>query len=558
MNKKRVLYCGECSYIKSGYGAYSRELLSRLQATGKYEIAELGAFGLINQKEDECITWKYYANGIEKTDPRNKDYSSNPANMSGAWRFEKVLLDFKPDTVITWRDPWVDAFISESPFRNHFNFIWMPTTDSIPIKQEFADMYSRADILLAYNDWSLEQLKKIGLKNVYKSAPPCVNQNVFIPATNKSEHKKSLGIDENSLIVGTVMRNQQRKLFPDLMMAFNLFLDKCKQEDNKELADRTYLYLHTSYPDNSCWDIPLLIKENNLGNKVLMTYLCKNCHGSFISFFQDARTLCPHCNNVSAVMPSVGNGVTDEVLAGIYNIFDVYVQYSTNEGFGIPLIEAAGCGVPVIGVNYSAPEDIVPKLNGELVDVERLNFEITTHAFRAHPKNSHLAQLLYNTLSLPQGLRAAKGFQAYNGVGQHYTWDKTVKVWEECIDRLSPKKPWNAPPNLIGKTNAAPPQTNSHYEFVEWCYINVLQRPDLIDSYQFSVYVHDLNYGVTAGAGKYVPFDRQILLNVLSNKVQYTNNWEKTRCGMLPLENEDFIQYANMKYNAQEQYGDKA
>ena len=42
--KKRILFIGEASFLNTGFSTYYRELLPRLAATGKYEIAELGSY----------------------------------------------------------------------------------------------------------------------------------------------------------------------------------------------------------------------------------------------------------------------------------------------------------------------------------------------------------------------------------------------------------------------------------------------------------------------------------------------------------------------------------
>lgn len=49
--------------------------------------------------------------------------------------------------------------------------------------------------------------------------------------------------------------------------------------------------------------------------------------------------------------------VPTEDLVGIYNLASVYVQPSVYEGFGLPILEAMSCGLPVIcGRNSSLPE----------------------------------------------------------------------------------------------------------------------------------------------------------------------------------------------------------
>ena len=74
------------------------------------------------------------------------------------------------------------------------------------------------------------------------------------------------------------MRNQKRKLIPELLYSFRQTLDTL-EKDNYDLGKKLYLYLHTSYPDAG-WDIPELLKQTRLANKVLFTYFCRsNNHG---------------------------------------------------------------------------------------------------------------------------------------------------------------------------------------------------------------------------------------------------------------------------------------
>ena len=48
-------------------------------------------------------------------------------------------------------------------------------------------------------------------------------------------------------------------------------------------------------------------------------------------------------------------------MPNIYSIFDCLLCPSTNEGFGVPIIEAQSCGVPVITNNFTAMPDLIKK-----------------------------------------------------------------------------------------------------------------------------------------------------------------------------------------------------
>ena len=65
--------------------------------------------------------------------------------------------------------------------------------------------------------------------------------------------------------------------------------------------------------------------------------------------------------------PSVWTlGMPREGVAKVYQAFDVLLNPSMGEGFGIPVLEAQGCGIPVIASNHSAMIELTQA--GWLVD----------------------------------------------------------------------------------------------------------------------------------------------------------------------------------------------
>ena len=102
--KLKILIVSEASFLSSGFGTYTREILKRLHATDKYDIAELACYGKVNDPKDKDIHWRYYANAVNPDDSRHKQYNGSIENQFGRWRFERTLLDFQPDVVIDIRD----------------------------------------------------------------------------------------------------------------------------------------------------------------------------------------------------------------------------------------------------------------------------------------------------------------------------------------------------------------------------------------------------------------------------------------------------------------------
>ena len=89
--KRRILFCGEASYLSTGYATYTREVLRRLHATGKYDIAELGTYGKPEEPEIKDVPWKFYPNipDIKNTEAV-QEYNSNNINQFGAWKLNQT------------------------------------------------------------------------------------------------------------------------------------------------------------------------------------------------------------------------------------------------------------------------------------------------------------------------------------------------------------------------------------------------------------------------------------------------------------------------------------
>ena len=271
MRKKRILFVSEASYLSTGYATYSREVLSRLHQSNKYELAEFSIYGQANDPKRKTIPWMNYPNMPDPNDKEaNKIYRQDGANQFGKWRFERVCIDFKPDIVLLIRDYWMDSFIQHSPVRKYFNCVWMPTVDSPGQNEEWLDAFQDPEIVLTYSDWAIDELKAGSDSiNVKCAATPSASED-YSQVPDKGAHKKAMGLNPDWKIIGTVMRNQRRKLFPDLFKGFGNYL--------KETGDKnSYLYCHTSYPDNG-WDLPKYMMQEEIMSRTLFTYVCTQCN----------------------------------------------------------------------------------------------------------------------------------------------------------------------------------------------------------------------------------------------------------------------------------------
>ena len=438
----------------------------------------------------------------------------------------------------------MDMFISKSPLLPYFHWVWMPTVDSDPQKQSWIEGFAKTDAVLCYSEFGVKTLEKDAghLLNVVGCASPGIDPKIYKPY-DKKQIREELGLDPNVNIIGTVMRNQKRKLFPELIKSFSKFLKVAPPE----IKDNTYLLLHTSYPEKMGWNLGYHISEEEVGGKVLATYVCKTCKRWRIDFFRDSLNYCPHCKTISCVMPSVGMGLEVPDLVKVYNAMDLYVQYAICEGFGMPQVEATACGVPIASSNYSAMEDVLQWTKGYPVNIQKMYREVETNAERVFPDNDHLVEIMINHLMLSPEEKQKKSQEVRDATVARYDWDDCAKVWMDYIDTYKPKRlqgQWNAPPRPL-QIHEQAPEGLTNEQFVEFLYNAVLLEPDNAFGYEATKLVRDLNIGAQVDHGVIEPIDRGKLFERCLNQGKNKVILEKIRCGQAQLQKETFIEVAN-------------
>ena len=537
--KKRVLFLTEAAYLKTGYAMYSKNVLSEMQKSGKYEIAELSVYGSADDPRRGSIPWKNYPvmPDSTSTEEERRIYNSNPSNTFGSWRFERACLDFKPDVVLTIRDFWMDSFVYESPFRRIFKWIWMPTVDASPQNEEWIHQFANADAVLTYSDWAkkvIDEQSKGNVNTVGTASPSASEEFYMMP--DKSEVKKSLGLGDIN-IIGTVMRNQRRKLYPILIDAFGKYLKKTGDK-------KTYLHIHSSFPDGG-WDFGELIHKHEVSSRVLFTYICgnKDCETVELCRFNDARKSCSTCQQFTSIQTNVNNGVSDEVLGKIYNIYDLYVQCANCEGFGLPQVEAAACGVPVACTNYSAMEDIVEKLEAYPIEVQAMYKELETGCERAVPSIDSIVDIFERFFSQTDIERSAQRNKSRYLFEKNYSWQKTAKVWMDTIDTMD-YADWQMEARTMPVVDIPTDKQEANIDFLRKCASAYLIDPSRINSHTMRVILRDLNAGLSKGGSdgfwgsefspfinrvQNQPFNRKKALEIFKNKLITSNAWEQAR-----------------------------
>ena len=488
MRKKKILWVNEASWKNTGYSVYGREVLQRLNQVEEFEVAELACYATEKMCAENPTPWKKYANKPDESSPEFEKYVNSPSRVFGEEKFNQVCLEFKPDIVMDIRDWWMFEYQQRSPFRDYFHWAIMPTVDAMPQNPQWINTFASADAVFAYSEFGRDTMRnQCDSINFIDVASPAAG-NVFFPIEDKNAHKDAMGLSTDSIIIGTVMRNQRRKLYPDLFKAFRKFLDETKDPN-------VFLYCHKYYPDIG-WETPELIDRFGLNNRVLFSYKCTKCNEFYIDFFKDSVTYCPNCKKFTKKLVGIDNPIDQKQLNDIYNVFDVYVQYANSEGFGMPQLEAAYAGVPVMSVNYSAMESVLDNINGIRIPTIEHSMECETGCYRAIPSSKDFVnelKFLYRHKNLRQ-----RGLEMSATAKQKYNWDKTAQVWIDYFKSVPLKdlsETWHSPPEIKAPADTIPDGIVELSEQISYLFSNVLHKPEWIGGYLWSKMIKDCTFG---------------------------------------------------------------
>ncbi len=422
----RVIVASESSHLRSGYAVMTNRLCKGL-SEAHYEVLEFATHGDVNHRPP----WHYCVS----------DDSGQPFQPKN---FDALCASFRPDVVISFRDPWMDAFIPGSPASEDFKWIYQPTLDGVPQSAEWLDLYSKADLLLTYTPEGKRILEEANFE-VFGVAPPSPDDSLYNNTDCESGRelaRSRLGVEEDALIVSMVARNMVRKLYPDLLEAFSLFLSLAP----KEISAKTKLFLHTCWPDNG-WDIPALLLQYGLSSKVLFAYACTECKNIYLSYWSDARSHCRRCGKYAATFANNTKSLPEQALAELYKMSDCLVQYSCSEGIGIPQLEAAYCGTPVFSVDYSGMKDIPELLYLESQEdyrlkVQRYHTDIWTNRKFALPDNKEFVEKLIRFLSKPKPVRNRISQEVSENAKKNYAPSIFVDSYIQAIQAayIQPRK----------------------------------------------------------------------------------------------------------------------
>jgi glycosyltransferase involved in cell wall biosynthesis len=542
--KKRVLLVAEFSMLNTGFSVMNYETLKRLHESDEFEVAEYASYVGDNDPRISSVPWKVYP--VIPSGSKKKEMSEYHAKYKtaqfGELRFDEVVLDFKPDIVFSYRDYWHDEFITRSPYRHLFYYIWSACVDSEPPHLEWLSTYETVDLVTSYTKWGVNVLKNYGSSNLNISdsdTMPGIDIDMFSPK-NKKEIREVFGLTDDLNIILSVMRNQPRKLFPDLIRGFMDTINSLYKDGKKEEADKTYLYLHTGNPDVG-FDIVKEIERYGASHKVLLTYLCDSCKHVFPSFAREEICHCPSCGALSCHNPNTSSGVTREQLSDIYACSDLYVQLSTAGALEIPIIEAKASGLPTIAVDYAAPFEL-NRMGGAFGKVKVLGFKQEgvreTGQFRAVPDIGHFSKLLKKYILLDYSKKKELSLLARKTAERHHGADLSAKKWVNLFKNapMLDEFRWTKTPEPIVIDVSKIPHNESDSIFVRFCCDQFLPKKHQAKTFfQEKKILKGLASTYTFVEGGVSPTTRESVLNGIAEIAGKYNHFDEHRYNLLVL-----------------------
>lgn len=353
---KKILFHSNSSRAYTGFGKNLKNVLLYFYNNTDYEIIELAAGMLKNHPDLKKQPWKAYGTLPEDQNiinQLNKDPGLARAASYGSMMLDEIIREEKPDVYIGIEDFWAFTAcnVFDKPWWNKIHCVVWTTLDSLPL---LPDSIKHAPNIKNYYVWSSfaeRALHQDGHTHV-KTLHGALDIKNFFRLTNleRSRLRKENNIPEHAFVGGFVFRNQLRKSVPNLLEGFQLF-----RKENPLV--NAYLLLHTNWSEG--WDIPRLIKEFDIPNeKILTTYICKECHKYEVKPFTGHDLPCPHCKaEKSQVTTNVNTGINEDQLNEIYNLMDIYIHPITSGGQELPIQEAKMAELITCVTNYSCGEE---------------------------------------------------------------------------------------------------------------------------------------------------------------------------------------------------------
>lgn len=340
--RKNILLLCDDIRMHSGIATMAKEFV--VGSAHKYNWYNLGA-GINHPEAGKILDLSADVNkqaGIE-----DSSVFLQPNNGYGnAAIIRKLLAGNDFDAIFIFTDPryWEWLFEIEREIRSKIPIVWLNIWDEYPAPMYNRNFYNSVDCLMGISKQTVNINKLVlgedAKDKVIDYVPHGINSDTFFPITEthylnqqlQDFKKNTVPIDNPEFIVYFNSRNIHRKHPGDSILAYKLFCDKI----GKEKASKTAFIMHTAAVDP---------------------------HGTDLRAVKEA--LAPDENIYFST-----SKITPQQMNMMYNLADVTMLLSSNEGWGLALTESMMAGTMIIANTTGGMQDQMRFVNekGEWID----------------------------------------------------------------------------------------------------------------------------------------------------------------------------------------------
>lgn len=403
MVKNKIMTMTDSS-LRTGFGTVMYNI--------DYGLAEAGF-------DVSQIAWGFrHETSIPRANHMLLPCGNDPNQPFGSDVLPYYLQTFKPEVLLTQADTRMVSYIPQQLKQIPNKPLWVfyvvvdGSTWQIDGKphwpKNWSDVIRQADKVVAMSKYGQSLLKAMDIESevIYHG----VDTTRFLPVPD--EFKKSLrkqsGLGEDTFIFGGVFKSMQRKNPEKYLQAFKIFLES--RELTQKDRDRCILLLHTAPQPSGGGEYDLIEQSIDSGLQV----------GKNIIFSNQALPM--------------------EQMQLIYQAVDVFIHLGTMEGFGLPIIEAMSCGLPIVGVDSCTMTEIIGDC-GLLSEVPRYK---NGHPIKYGSYNGvegdcvdpwDVAKQMLR-LYKSEALRKELGTKATEKAVKEFDWTIIRKQWVDYMNKL--------------------------------------------------------------------------------------------------------------------------
>jgi len=393
-NRLKLLTISDHPLCSSGVANQTKYFVEGLLSTGKYTVRSLGA------------AMKHASYQPQRVQEWGDNWIILPIDGYGDENMMREILDTeKPDAVWVMTDirfyEWLFNMSDEIRDRGiplFYQHVW----DNFPVPTFNKNVYHSCDFIGCISKLTHDIVCELGMKEHCQYIPHAVNKDVFRPlSVEKIKQKKAnaLGDAKDKFVIFYNSRNARRKMTSDVVKIFKQFLDKH--------GDVAFLLMHTDPKDREGANLIEVAKMLDIKPHQLA--------------FSNAR-------------------VPPEDIASMYNIADVTMNISNNEGWGLSVLESLMCATPVIANFTGGMRDQIVDKNGfEFgVAVKPVTRSLTgsqqiPFIFDDRCSDEDLLAALEKIYAMPDKERKELGMKARERCLRDFSLEDMVNKWDKAI-----------------------------------------------------------------------------------------------------------------------------